>query len=297
MHALPRRSVTAFVQAGWSGSPRYCQSTTVGSVAAGASGSSTDTGGPGVVGLAHRAIGPGLSRPRPCLSAHKPSHTRSRRARNLHRRPLWTHGDRSTVLVGSTDGRVPWRHRRRIERIVTERPRVSADELAAATATVGPFLKRQARLRQAAREMNPWTAALRGVPFLFALTAIVAVLSAWLFRGGLFLRALNIAVVTKNGEPVSRLRALWRGLGAWGGFFIVPFLMPFLATLGGPPSAAALAWPSSLLPSAHSVWRAPRGRSCVPNVACRIASPAPISCRDEANGLASMAPPWWCVGK
>ena len=116
------------------------------------------------------------------------------------------------------------RHRRQIERIVAERPRVSADELAAATATVGPFLKRQARLRQTAREMNPWTTALRGVPFLFALTAIVAVLSAWLFRGGLFLRALNIAVVTKNGEPISRLRALWRGLGAWG-VFIVPLLI------------------------------------------------------------------------
>jgi hypothetical protein len=109
--------------------------------------------------------------------------------------------------------------------------------LAAATATIDPFLKRQARLRQVVRKMNPWTAALRGIPFLFALTAIIAVLSGWLFRGGLFLRVLNIVVVTKNGKPVSRLRALWRGLGAWGVFFIVPFLMPFLATLGGPPGA------------------------------------------------------------
>jgi hypothetical protein len=129
------------------------------------------------------------------------------------------------------------RHRRLIERIVAERPRVSADELAAATATVDPFLKRQARLSQVVREMNPWTAALRGVPFMFALTAIVAVLSACLFRGGLFLRALNIVVVTKNGEPVSRLRALWRGLGAWGIFIVVLLIPSFAASYPGSPDA------------------------------------------------------------
>ena len=120
------------------------------------------------------------------------------------------------------------RHRRLIDRIVTEHPRVSADELAAATATLGPFLKQQARLRELSRQTGPLTTVLRMVPILFALTAMVALLSAWLFRGGLLLRALNIVVVTTNGEPVSRLRALWRGLGAWG-VFIVPLMILMLA--------------------------------------------------------------------
>ena len=54
------------------------------------------------------------------------------------------------------------------------------------------------------------------------LTALVGIASAWLFRGGLLLRVFDIAVVTKDGKPVSRLRAVWRALAAWG-FVIVPF--------------------------------------------------------------------------
>jgi hypothetical protein len=120
------------------------------------------------------------------------------------------------------------RHRRLIERIVAEHPRVSADELAAATAALGPFLTQQARLRELSQQTSPLTTVLSMVPILFALTAMVALMSAWLFRGGLLLRALNIVVVTTNGEPVSRLRALWRGLGAWG-VFIVPLMILMLA--------------------------------------------------------------------
>ena len=47
------------------------------------------------------------------------------------------------------------------------------------------------------------------------LIALFGVVWAFILRGGLLLRACGIAVVTRDGKPASRLRALWRGLVAW----------------------------------------------------------------------------------
>ncbi len=54
-------------------------------------------------------------------------------------------------------------------------------------------------------------------PLAFSLifTTNVAVWSAAGFRGGLILRALDIAVVTHAGEEASRQRALLRAIVAW----------------------------------------------------------------------------------
>ena len=51
----------------------------------------------------------------------------------------------------------------------------------------------------------------------FGMTFIGAFGIVWAFvlRGGLLLSACGIAVVTRDGKPASRLRALWRGLLAW----------------------------------------------------------------------------------
>jgi hypothetical protein len=46
-------------------------------------------------------------------------------------------------------------------------------------------------------------------------SAIVAVLSALLFSGGLLLRSLGVAVVSRLGSDVSRVRAAWRAIVAW----------------------------------------------------------------------------------
>ena len=46
-------------------------------------------------------------------------------------------------------------------------------------------------------------------------SAIVAVLSALLFRGGLLLRSLAVAVVSPRGSDVSRFRAASRSVVAW----------------------------------------------------------------------------------
>ena len=52
------------------------------------------------------------------------------------------------------------RHRLLIERIAADHPHVSPDQMAAATAALGPFLERQARLQGALRAFNPWTTVL-----------------------------------------------------------------------------------------------------------------------------------------
>ena len=68
---------------------------------------------------------------------------------------------------------------------------------------------------------------------MFLMTAVFGVGTAWLFRGGLFLRAFGIEVVTNIGVPASRLRTLWRGLLAWSPVIIAlgllalnPILLP-----------------------------------------------------------------------
>ena len=120
---------------------------------------------------------------------------------------FWTH----PLTVGYLG-----RHRSLIVRILADHPRVSQDEMAAATTAIGPFLQRQESLRKVLQASNPWTSALHIAAFVFVLTALVSIVTAWLFRGGLLLRVFDIAVVTNDGKPVSRLRAVWRALAAWG---------------------------------------------------------------------------------
>jgi predicted anti-sigma-YlaC factor YlaD len=67
-----------------------------------------------------------------------------------------------------------------------------------------------------------------------------ALATALLFRGGLLLRLLGLAVVRRDGERASRLRVLWRGVIAWSPFFAVPFLAAALNPLVGAGWAAAV---------------------------------------------------------
>jgi uncharacterized RDD family membrane protein YckC len=130
-------------------------------------------------------------------------------------------------------------HRQVIERIGAEHPRVSPEEMAAATAALGPFLERQASIRQIRQSLGVWTVGrfMFGVTFL--MTALMGIATAWLFRGGLLLRAFGMEVVTNDGEPVSRGRALWRGLLAWGLVIIAPILfVPAFRPAGIPENVA-----------------------------------------------------------
>ena len=107
------------------------------------------------------------------------------------------------------------RHRRLAERIVSDHPRVSAEEMAGARAALRPFFRRQARLRQAVKNIPLTMIAINLAGVCMMCIAFLGMVWALVFRGGLLLRAIGIAVVTRNGQAVSRLRALWRGVVAW----------------------------------------------------------------------------------
>lgn len=67
---------------------------------------------------------------------------------------------------------------------------------------------------------------------LVGYSAIPGLIAAFLFRGGLVLRSLGVAVVKKDGARASRWRILWRSLLAWAPFLgltLVSFPGPWLA--------------------------------------------------------------------
>jgi uncharacterized RDD family membrane protein YckC len=67
---------------------------------------------------------------------------------------------------------------------------------------------------------------------IFASIAVVALISAFLFRGGLLLRLLGISVVTKDGLDISRLRASFRSVTGWSPYWILA-LACLIAGLAG----------------------------------------------------------------
>jgi len=130
-------------------------------------------------------------------------------------------------------GVVLGRYRTVAERIMAEHPHVSAAEMAAATAALSQHLARQQRARQRTdASSGSWQMAFTLGMMVFVLTAIVGLVSAALFRGGLMLRAFDIAVVTRTGSRVTRLRGLLRAVVAWG---------PLLAAGGAAPMTTMMA--------------------------------------------------------
>ena len=109
---------------------------------------------------------------------------------------------------------------------------MSPEEMAAATAVLGPFLERQASIRRARESRSPWKTAWAVFSVVFQTTAVIGIGMAWLFRGGLFLRTFGVEVVTRIGAPASRLRTLWRGLLAWS-----PVIIAFVLLVPNPFSA------------------------------------------------------------
>ena len=128
--------------------------------------------------------------------------------------------------------------RPRAEAILARHPSPTPAEEAAAAAIVEPFLK-------AEREKSRQTASPRGLLSIAAffaagftvVMAIIGLLSALLFRGGLLLRLLGIAIVTEHAQA-SRPRAFWRAVVAWS-----PAVLSGLAVaLGSPDGTPASGW-------------------------------------------------------
>ena len=110
------------------------------------------------------------------------------------------------TFVESPGGRGSFGEERQLllQEVVADHPTVSDSDLAMATATLGPFFVAEERRHR-----------LKLVLFAAQL-ALFALFGVWVLRGGLILRGCGMAVVTAEGKPASRTRALWRGLAGWG---------------------------------------------------------------------------------
>ena len=77
----------------------------------------------------------------------------------------------------------------------------------------------------------------------FFWAALLSVAAALLFRGGVLMRALGIAVVTRDGADASRLRMLWRACVAWSWLPLSVIVFSMLLPLIGFSASVAIAVP------------------------------------------------------
>jgi hypothetical protein len=110
--------------------------------------------------------------------------------------------------------------RRTAKEILARHPSVSAEELARVSALIAPELQGGRRDRAEVESGGGFGAV--GGPIILALTAMAlvlvlgcAVLSSLVVPGGVMARLLGLAVVTRDGAEITRLRSLMRALVAW----------------------------------------------------------------------------------
>ena len=128
--------------------------------------------------------------------------------------------------------------RARADDILARHPDPNAEEVAAAAATVEPFLQRERD--KARRNATPYGVLSIVGYFVAGASVMIAgagLLSALLFRGGLLLRLLGIAVATPQGQA-TRGRAFWRAVIAWS-----PAALSAVAVaIGSPTPTSSPAW-------------------------------------------------------
>jgi eukaryotic-like serine/threonine-protein kinase len=98
-------------------------------------------------------------------------------------------------------------------RVLSEHPRVSETELAAASGTLKVFLARHHDNGDVSFAW--WEVIVTVISFALMFAVVPAVVSALVIPGGLVLNAMGIAVIGRRGREVSRLRSLWRAVIAW----------------------------------------------------------------------------------
>jgi hypothetical protein len=128
--------------------------------------------------------------------------------------------------------------------------------------TIGGILYsgNQKTIAAAGLPMTLWATALAVASGTLWIVVPFAFLGALVVRGGFTLRAFGAALVNRRGEPISRLRALWRALVTWSPAMALPFLF-FLVknrSTGSDLNALALILPSlgMALLIAGAVWTA-----------------------------------------
>ncbi|WP_395743068.1 protein kinase domain-containing protein [Prosthecobacter sp.] len=136
-----------------------------------------------------------------------------------------------------------------LEKMVKDHPQPTPDEVARAAALLRPLL--DTRVAERARELS-FEGKHHAVDFITAsvmcvyllITAVLCLFCAFVFRGGLLMHILGIAVVTNQGADASRLRMLWRSFIAWAPVLLTPvifiYLAPLLQSPGGHDMAQSL---------------------------------------------------------
>jgi len=132
----------------------------------------------------------------------------------------------------------PWRNL--AEEIVAGHPDPSEEELREATALVKPLLDEDKSWDPLERVLSPAVVLLIGIVSLVMYVVIPSLICALLFRGGLLLRILGLAIVTRRGSRASRLRVFWRALITWSPVALLAILCVLLVPLAG------MAWTVSL---------------------------------------------------
>jgi uncharacterized RDD family membrane protein YckC len=160
-------------------------------------------------------------------------------------------------------GVLPAADRRRAAGIVARVGQPSEQAMAEARAALGSAIDEHGELDLAPRYPKPGEGTepmFYGMAFGgFVWAAILSVACAVLFRGGVLMRALGIAVVRGDGSDASRLRMLWRACVAWSTFPLAGLLLAMLIPVLPPFTAAALA---AVVVIALTIWSAARrGRS------------------------------------
>ncbi|MHC1764329.1 MAG: protein kinase [Verrucomicrobiia bacterium] len=144
-------------------------------------------------------------------------------------------------------------NRKFAEESVAKFPHPAEEEVDQAADVIEPVL---ARVNSANLIHEPWfPLAVFGFTLMIYVAA-PALLAALLFRGGVILRGLRIAIVRRDGAPASRLRMTWRGILAWAPVFAWPIAFASLKAVAGIAGAALIlialagvvALVSSLLP-------------------------------------------------
>jgi len=138
--------------------------------------------------------------------------------------------------------------RRFAEKSVADHPEPTAEEVREATARLQPLLVDQQAF---SLTRNPWFPLVACGVALIVYVGIPALITALLFRGGLVMRALRVAVVRRDGRDARRLRVFWRCLIAWAPVFLAPVLVAVSAPALGTTVAAVLAL---LLVSLLATW-------------------------------------------
>jgi hypothetical protein len=123
------------------------------------------------------------------------------------------------------------------EESVSRHPDPSDEEIEEAAAAVEPITGAMS----SSNPMNQrWFPLVVFGSTLVIYVALPALLAALLFRGGVVMRALRVAVVLREGTPASRWRVAYRGLFTWGPVVLWPLAAVFLSRVAGDLWAAVL---------------------------------------------------------